>query len=488
MGASVSPQHDSIENQNTTFEEARARVAIVGGGLTGGAIFNQTVHEYIRQLSDDLEGTPPLTIDFYEAGGQYAYGTPYDLEYPVFHLNQPASRMSIYPDDPGHFAAWVRSKYATLSITKVAESKAEYAAARNAGLSDAQIARTYPESYIVASQWGNDDFVPRIFYGGYLKDEFEAVRHTAEQVNAELGREAIRINLHDSFVTNVEADAEGSIRITSEEASRPQEIAQGVSDSLVIATGHHKNPLFQQYRGHADYADSPFTMQEIENIIGEDLNPKKPVFIIGTSQSMLDAMAGLEAIGFKGPIIAASTNAVEPWPYVPSLHRAERTDYTFHHLTPAAITELMEAYGENVPMIVDGIRALLVQELHSAEALEQGPRHVLTTLRAGRPDLEKLMQPCPGLLENCDDLIDQFDGNHTFAGRFESYCALKESGQLRILRGRVDVNKTHANEDGGFTVAVKDKVSGEEYELQSSKLFNCASMQRAPFRVDRQTG
>ncbi len=79
--------------------QARLMVAIVGGGFTGGAI---ALH-----LAEKAGNNAGFEIVVFEPRGRLGAGLAYDTQEDVHRINVPAGRMSLYPDVPEHFQAWI---------------------------------------------------------------------------------------------------------------------------------------------------------------------------------------------------------------------------------------------------------------------------------------------------------------------------------------------------------------------------------------------
>src|SRR5690349_16793155 len=106
-------------------------VAIVGAGFSG----TMTAVQLARQSKGR-----PLRIVIIEPSGKFGSGVAYGTRCTRHVLNVPAGNMSALPEEPGHFVAWTRAH----------------------GISDSP-----------------DAFVPRYWYGVYLHDLLEEVRHEA---------------------------------------------------------------------------------------------------------------------------------------------------------------------------------------------------------------------------------------------------------------------------------------------------------------------
>ncbi len=450
-----------------------ARIAIIGGGVTGGVVLTEAVDHYIERLKDNTN-LPPLRIDFFEAGGQNGYGTSYDLETVVFRLNQPAQTMSLHSDRSGHFIEWLKKREDAKNISEVAAAREKVRGWKAEGLSEMQIAHNHRTEYLLARNWTQHDFVPRALFRHYLLEQYEATIHRSREVNLILDRQAITINTINAFVDQLKQTNSGEIVIGVK--IRGEERSSTLTDSVVIATGHHKNGILKELRPCPAYAETPIPdMHKIESVLAANAGSPHPVFILGTSQSMLDIVGGLDAAGYKGSIVAASSRGIEPWPYDPAKHIPLRTDYPLQHVTEEKILAIFAEHGTDVRKAIGKFCKMFGHELQAPEAREMGPGHVISTFLAQKDKMRAMMACCPGFYEECLSLVDQFDTNHTFPERFETYLRYKESGQLKIVAARVDTAKTVARSDGHFDVALS---SGT---IVASAFFNCGSLHRATF-------
>ncbi len=77
---------------------APLRVAVIGGGFCG-AFFAAQLAEY---------STTPLAISVIEPRARLGGGVAYSTEDPAHRVNVPASRMTLFPENPNDFDSWLR--------------------------------------------------------------------------------------------------------------------------------------------------------------------------------------------------------------------------------------------------------------------------------------------------------------------------------------------------------------------------------------------
>jgi len=219
----------------------RARhVAVVGAGASGT----------IQALHLLREGVERVTL--IEREREPARGTAYGTRRPEHLLNVTARRMSVYPDDPDHFARW-------------------YAARGGAA----------------------EDYAPRMLFGDYLCELAAAERERLEIVSGE----AVGI-----------AAAGGGEQV---ELADGRSVA---ADAVILALGNLRPPtppgIAPEALGAA-YVEDPWF-----GAVGRDLDEPGAVLLIGSGLTAIDATLSLDAEGFGGRIVALSRRGLAPRPHL----------------------------------------------------------------------------------------------------------------------------------------------------------------------------
>ncbi len=220
----------------------RAIVAIIGGGFTGAAV---AFHLARAQIDADILVFEPRPL----LGAGLAYGG----EEPVHRVNVPASRMSLLPDDEGHFARW---------------------------LCETDALRTDKDAEV-----GGEAYPQRRAFGRYVDAALRpfvdrgAVRHVRQRVvSVRKAGGAWRIGAENGDTFRAELTA---IATTHPEARLPAELDAWRDDPRLIA-----HPLID---GALDG-------------VGRD----ERVLIVGAGLTAADLVAGLDARGHRGPVTMIS--------------------------------------------------------------------------------------------------------------------------------------------------------------------------------------
>ncbi|KQV83866.1 FAD/NAD(P)-binding protein [Rhizobium sp. Root1220] len=216
-------------------------VAIVGGGFAGALT--------ALKLLDRTE--VPLAITIIERREELGRGIAYSTPEPVHLVNGPAEIFSLHPEDPGHLSRWLVENGPANGWTPPAE----------AGSSSP----------------------PRYLYGTYVRDEL--ARAVA---NARLGSTLRHIRSSASALVA----APNRIRITTADGAVVE------TDEAILALGAFQPRLSateSQLAGHPRFAANPWDARALDRLV--DCHE---ILLIGSSLSMVDAIASMEARGYRG--------------------------------------------------------------------------------------------------------------------------------------------------------------------------------------------
>ncbi len=216
-------------------------VAIVGGGFAGALT--------ALKLLDRAE--VPLAITIIERREELGRGVAYSTTEPVHLVNGPAEIFSLYPEDPGHLPRWLVENGPANGWTPPAE-----------------VGSSSP---------------PRYLYGTYVRDEL--ARAVA---NARLGSTLRHIRSSAAALVA----APNRIRITTAGGTAIE------ADEAVLALGVFQPRLSSSeahLAGHSRFAANPWDARALDRLVDCD-----EILLIGSSLSMVDAVASMEARGYRG--------------------------------------------------------------------------------------------------------------------------------------------------------------------------------------------
>jgi hypothetical protein len=265
------------------MRETQATITIVGAGLSGRSIAVQQAWHY-AELKKERPDLPPLHIRLIDGAG--GAGPAYETKDDAFLLNQPASAMSPFPQDPGHFTRWLGGT-------------------------------------------GNE-FATRAQYGAYLKSLLPEAFTAAARAGVPVKCEEVRANVFGLALTEDAATVFTSRGVHAAEA-------------LVLATGHARGAFLRGLEGEKGFFSTPYTSEDVKAALLEDRHGA--VAIAGSGACALDALGALDRAGYKGDIHVISRNLVEPWAYHPGHYNDNRPAYLPHFLAPEYARENGVARG-----------------------------------------------------------------------------------------------------------------------------------------------
>jgi len=232
----------------TSDDTRPARLAVLGGGLTGAAL---AIHA-IRASGG------PLAIDVVEPAAELGRGTAYGTTDPVHRINVPSRRMSLFGDDPEHLTRWLFA----------------HAALPDPASTDAQ----------------GDHYVARAAFGSYVADVL------AETVAAAGPRLAFRH--HRVRAVAITASCGGWTVGLSDGRSLD-------ADGVALCCGHAAPVLpcrvTESALRHSGFVPNPWVGEAFA-----PLGPRDALLLVGTGLTMADAVASLVRTGHRGPATAIS--------------------------------------------------------------------------------------------------------------------------------------------------------------------------------------
>ncbi|HEU4929726.1 MAG TPA: FAD-dependent oxidoreductase [Candidatus Krumholzibacteria bacterium] len=368
-------------------------IAIVGAGFSGVA----TAANLAR-----LPWPRGVRIVLIERGPRFARGAAYSTDHRLHLLNVPAGRMGAFADDEGHFLQWLR--------------------------------RSDPSAT-------GDAFVPRSRYGEYLEWVLnEAVSQAASNVEIELRR---------GDVTGVNVEDRSAVVAMRGEGTTD-------ADRVILALGNlpPRDPIgLAAVDGDAAYVRDPWTPRAFDSI------PKstKPIVLIGSGLTMVDAALALRDAGHTAGFIAVSRHGQLPlshrdWPAKPPVvdpsAALERWDGSASHLLRIMrdASRAASRAGLDWRDVVNGLRPITPQLWH-----RMTPRERARFIRHVRPFWETHRHR---MSTRISEIINRM-------------IALRE---LTIVAGRIARVEPHAD---SITVEVRRRGQRATERYEAGALVNC---------------
>jgi uncharacterized NAD(P)/FAD-binding protein YdhS len=190
----------------------------------------------------------------------------------------------------------------------------------------------------------------------------------------------------------------------------------------------------------------------------EGLKPDQPVLIVGTGLTMVDIALALKSRGFTGPVIALSRRGLLPRSHAPIPQRWPTPDFT-------------PAERASATLLLRAVRA----QIRAAEAQDIGWRAVIDSLR---PITAELWRGLPfaeqsRFLRHARAYWD-IHRHRMPAPAAAKLQALRESGELRIIRGRVQNIDCWPN---GAEARILNKATGKAETLAVQRVIHATGLQ-----------
>ncbi len=231
------------------LSSTRPVVTIVGGGFAGTALAVQLVRLGVAEKVD-LHLVEPRPVP--------GPGLAYTARRPEYLLNVRPGSLSIYPDQPDHFAAWLRQQ---------------------------------PEA-----AGGAPEFAARATYGRYLYGELSAVL-------AGPGRAGVQWHCATALAAPPQADGRRMVQLDN-----GQQIG---SDYVVLALGNFAPPPpagpDHRYLHHPGYHADAWATGNLRRI-----GPQESVVLVGSGLTAVDVLLALRQDGHQAPVAVVSRHG--RWP------------------------------------------------------------------------------------------------------------------------------------------------------------------------------
>lgn len=246
----------SVTNSLVQTKSVPQTVAILGGGFSGAAVAYHLA----------LGGREHADIFVFEPRESIGKGLAYDTADPSHRINVPATRMSLLPDDPDHFARWVEQQ------AVVAD--------------DPDAARP------------NGDVYPRRgVFGAYVHDQLSSLLQSG----------AVR-------------HARAEVRSVTKIGDRWQVTASNgetvIADVVVIATTHPA-PSAPLRLAHALAQHPRFIADPLEPRCLDVIRPQDRVLIVGNGLTSADVIASLTRRGHRGGLVSVSRRGLRSRGHAP---------------------------------------------------------------------------------------------------------------------------------------------------------------------------
>ncbi|MFE3982275.1 MULTISPECIES: FAD/NAD(P)-binding protein [unclassified Priestia] len=227
----------------------KKKIAIIGAGVSGICSFN-----YLVKNTDipDLN----LHITLYDRSAMVGPGVPYQNDHDVLLLNRQSKQMSVYSEIPDDFWNWYKKK------TEV--------------------------------HFPSDEFLPRRFFGQYLKESFESSVKLAKE-------KKIYVDIKFDEVSNI-------IKKPNEKYSVISAMDENEYDYVILCLGHTKFADYYNLKENERFIYTPYPLEQSLSSIKNDSS----IGILGSSLTAVDICLVLQEAGHKGKIHMLSRSGTLP--------------------------------------------------------------------------------------------------------------------------------------------------------------------------------
>lgn len=391
-----------------------ATISIVGGGLCGSMVAIQQMLDLITQHTLEKWTASPkntININIFDTNNALGHGTPYAQEIAtqnVFLLNQPAYAMSPLQDIPNHFTDWLK---------------------------------------LNEKPFSENDFAPRGLYGSYINDVFSKAAALYEQHG--IGK----ISHIKSAIVDVEQISAFNFKIKDDQNTT------SASNVVVLAPGHGQSDLLSEYNYHPLYFSAPYDNKRAHEYLSQK---SAPTLIIGTSQSMLDGLALLDHIEYKGPIYAISRNLVKPWRFDPIAEKSKFGEFVFENLNERLLAKPSALSSET-------LRLLFEKDLEHGRKNGVAMGHILSCFHAAQLEKSIHNDVTKKNFSSLSSYVNALYGNPTSPQRYEMMEKYESMGRLIFMRGDIQKSQIRPTNDG-FSIQWDN-----HQKMNVSSIFNSAS-------------
>lgn len=360
----------------------RKNIAIIGGGLVGTSIADM-----ILKHRAGRPNAPDISISIFDPKEKLGQGIPYARTSEDESLNgiatnnQPNNRMSYDPSDPEAFSRFLNPETPSLL---------------------------------------NNQFSSRAKIGEYANEQ---IRHHMAQSDGTMK------HIRTKVIAITDGPAQTHIVKTEDDGNIH-------ADIVVVADGHQYSNTLSDLEGNSGFFGRYEDLDRAKDLLKDK---DGSVIIRGTSQSMVDWLRLINAVGFQGDIYAVSRHGHMPWEFRPEDHPVDRDSRSFE------LTRL-KSISQNANYTISDMVQILDHEI--AHAAEQNIGRALVYSKAINTLSSHVKNTKNPEIKHFFNYLTAMYGNPTPP---ESYCLikdLKKQGRLKIVQGACDSENLRKTNSG----------------------------------------